>query len=235
MTSGLSAVGRTVRALFTTVGIVVGVAGIAHDASGQRVPARSGAPLSDRLDAMTRTTITRLADSLDLEELPGYALRDKAAEGVLKGATDARVLAAVVSLAERLRESRALLGRDALDDEHVAVASALYAGVPRAAIARLVVWKRERVAVMARRGATSRSPSLSMPLAILADLTTQHVPGELAIGSLEQLLDRGAGDADLVALRERVGRDIRRGERPQDAFNANVQLTHAALERRRPQ
>ena len=185
--------------------------------AAQSPPPRTGAALPERLAPATRATIERLADSLASERLPAYALRDKAAEGALKGADDARILQAVSSLAGRLRESRGLLGGAARDDELIASASALYAGVPSRGIARLVDAQR-------RRG-TSGSASLGVPLMVLAELASSRVPPDLAIASVDALLAKGARDVDFGAFRLSVERDIRQGRSPKDAVSTGMQST----------
>ena len=177
---------------------------------------RAGAVLPERLSPATRTSIERLADSLAREGLPSYALRDKAAEGVLKGADDARILLAVASLAARLRESRALLGSTARDDELIASSSALYAGVPSNGIAKLI-------SAQQRRG--SAGTSLSVPLTVLAELASARVPADVALASVDALLARGARDADFGAFRLSVERDIRSGRSPKDAVSTGMQST----------
>lgn len=175
---------------------------------------RTGAPLPDKLSAATRASIQRLVDSLTAERLPAFALRDKAAEGVLKGADDARVMVAVQSLAQRLRESRTVLGVAAGEEELLAGASALYAGVPGSGIARLASSQRKRSAT-----------SLSVPLTVLAELASSRVPSDVALASVEQLLSRGARDVDFGAFRLSVERDIRQGRAPRDAATTGVQST----------
>jgi hypothetical protein len=178
---------------------------------------RAGAPLPDKLSPTTRAAIERLADSLAREGLPSYPLRDKAAEGALKGADDARILLAVSSLATRLRESRALLGNTARDDELIAASSALYAGVPSAGIARLVAAQQRR--------SGSTTVSLSIPLTVLAELASSRVPSDVALSSVDALLARGARDADFGAFRLSVERDIRSGRSPRDAVSTSMQST----------
>ena len=186
---------------------------------------RAGALLPDRLAPATRVTIERLADSLSSERLPAYALRDKAAEGALKGADDGRILQAVTSLAARLRESRGLLGAGARDDELIASASALYAGVPNRGIARLADAQRQRNARGNARGSSGTYGSLSVPLMVLAELASSRVPSDLALASVDALLARGARDVDFGAFRLSVERDIRQGRSPKDAVSTGMQST----------
>ncbi|HYW30478.1 MAG TPA: hypothetical protein VE869_03145 [Gemmatimonas sp.] len=140
------------------------------------------------------------------------------AEGVLKGADDARILLAVRSLATRLRESRGLLGAGADDEELVASASALYAGVPAKGIARLAAAQRQRMSDAA-------ATSLSMPLTVLAELASARVPSEVALSSVDALLARGARDVDFRAFSGAVARDLRTGRAPHDAVSTSVQST----------
>lgn len=175
-----------------------------------------GAALPERLSPATRATIERLADSLEAERLPAHALRDKAAEGALKGADDARILAAVQSLASRLRESRALLGASARADELIASASALYAGVPGRGIASLAAAGRKRGVAPG---------GLGVPLTVLAELASARVPSDVALQSVETLLSRGARDVDFAVFRRGVDRDLRQGRAPRDAVSTSMQST----------
>lgn len=184
--------------------------------------ARSSPPaLPERLAAATRASIERLCDSLDLEQLPSSALRNRAAEGVLKGADDTRILTVVRLLAARLRQSRALLGVQARDDELLACASALYTGVEPSAITRLA---------RAQRTQTG-STSLTIPLTVVAELASQRVPMDVAVSSVEALLVRGAKDADLSAFRGAIERDIKRGSEPRDAVSSGMRATISGLNR----
>jgi hypothetical protein len=190
--------------------------------AAQDRPARDTIPrLPDKLSAAARTTVQSLIDSLVVERLPASALVDKAAEGVLKGADDERILVAVRALAARLRTSRNILGSNASVDELQAAASALFAGTPGAAISRLAATRR------------ARNPSLplTVPLSVLAELSTQRVPADLALTSVDALLARGARESDLRAFRAEVDRDIRQGVSPREAAKAGVQRTLSGLDR----
>jgi hypothetical protein len=208
---------RTFRYLFRSLLALGALLCAAPRASAAQPPVerRAGAALPERLSPVTRALIERLADSLSREGLPSYALRDKAAEGVLKGADDARILLAVTSLAARLRESRALLGSTARDDELIASSSALYAGVPSNGIAKLIAAQQRR----------SAGTSLSVPLTVLAELASARVPADVALASVDALLARGARDADFGAFRLSVERDIRSGRSPKDAVSTGMQST----------
>jgi hypothetical protein len=177
---------------------------VAHAQPGARAPA-----LPDRLHADTRTAIERLADSLRAAGVPAEPLYDKAAEGVLKGADDARIVRAVRSLAGELRAARAALGPAAADAEILAGASALHAGVPDESLRRLTRARRAR-------------GGLAVPLTVLADLVTRRVPPDVAAASVEALIDRGATDEAFAALRIEVQRDILSGLAPAAAATART-------------
>jgi hypothetical protein len=194
----------------------------AQSSSSAQVPSPRGAPLPERLTASTRAAIRALADSLSTERLPSYALLDKAAEGALKGADDARILAAVRALAQRVRSARALLDAEATDDELLAAAGALYAGVPSSTISRLAATHR------ARRTSTE---SLTVPLGVVGELATARVPADVALKAVDQLLSRGAADTDFRQFRATVDRSIRDGRTPRDATTDGVQRTLRGLDR----
>lgn len=163
-----------------------------------------GVRLPDRLSAETRLAVERLADSLRSAGVPWEPLYAKSAEGVLKGADDARILRAVRSLASELTGAHAVLGSSATAAEIVAGASALHAGVPPSDLRRLA---------QTRRGRPGESP-LAVPLTVLADLVARRVPADVATASVEALLSRGAPDDQFSALRADVQRDILSGASP---------------------
>ena len=184
--------------------------------------AQSRADLPARLQPASRAAIVRLADSLATERLPIAPIYDKAAEGALKGADDRRIVAAVRGLAQRLRESRTLLGQSATDAELSACASALYAGVDAA---------RVRAVVDARNEHASRR-TLEVSFVVLANLVSDGVPASVAAESVTALIASGAGDEDLGAFRRSVARDIEGGSSPVDAASAVTRLTLRTIELR---
>jgi hypothetical protein len=179
------------------------------------------------LSATSQASIRALVDSLRSERLPASALIDKAAEGALKGADDRRIIDAVRALAQRLRTSRTLLGATASDDELLASASAIFAGVPDASIARLARAHRTRHERDVRDG----RGSLSAALSIVAELASASVPPDLALSSVDALLTRGARDTDLSAFRNAVDRELRGGVAPREATNTGLQRTLRELGR----
>ena len=164
------------------------------------------ADLPPQLAQATRQAIERLADSVRAARLPSDPIYAKAAEGVLKGAEDARILAAVHRLARALGDARRALGDDADEAELVAGASALQSGVPAAMLRRL-------------REAQRPSPrgSLATPLIVLADLVTRRVPPGVAAAAIDSLVARSAPSEDFATLRAAVERDIGAGRAPDAA------------------
>lgn len=196
---------------------------VAGTASAQDAAQRIAIP--ERLAPATRAAIGQLMDSLDSEALPSRALRDKAAEGVLKGADDARVLTAVRALAQRLRRASQALGHEADDDALLAASGALYVGVSPDGITRVAAAHRRN----GDRG------SLSVPLTVLSELVLAQVPVDVAIASLDTLLARGAADDDLRAFRSGLERDIRGGRAPRVAAEAGVRQVLQGVGRQKPQ
>ena len=163
--------------------------------------------LPERLQPATRAEVARLADSLRAAGLPWEPLYAKSAEGVLKGADDARILRAVRSLARELSAARSALGPSATSAEIVAGASALHAGVPSGDLRRLA----------SSRALRSGASPLAVPLTVLADLVARRVPPGVATASVEALLSRGAPDEQFAVLRADVQRDILSGATPEAA------------------
>ena len=153
--------------------------------------------LAGRLDERTRAEVAALVDSARGAGLPADPLVNKALEGASKGADGARIVAAVRARAGGLARSRALLGDGATEPELVAGAAALRAGAPPAFVERL---RRDYPRV-----------ALVVPLAVMADLVARGVPADTAAQSVLALVRAGVREAELVAFRQSVERDIALG------------------------
>ncbi|MEP6492207.1 MAG: hypothetical protein ABJF01_05995 [bacterium] len=192
---------------------------VAH-ADGQL---RGASEVPARLGPDARAAIQRLIDSARVAGLPTAPLADKAAEGVLKGADDRRVLSAVQTLLHQLIDARDILGRT--DDVSLlgATASALQAGVPVAELRRLAA---------ASRGSMSAADSraLAGALVTLVDLVAKRVPPAAASASIEELLRRHATEEQFVVLRGEVERDILGGQSPEAALAARTRAQVKALD-----
>jgi hypothetical protein len=153
--------------------------------------------LAGRLDERTRAAVAALADSARLLGLPADPLVNKALEGASKGADGARIVAAVRALSADLARARGALGPAATDLELVAGAAALRAGASPSILSRL-------------RADYPRA-GLAVPLAVMADLVARGVPSDTATRSVVALVRAGAREAELVAFRQGVERDIALG------------------------
>ena len=153
--------------------------------------------LGGRLDERTRAAVAALVDSARAAGLPGTPLVNKALEGASKGAEGARITAAVRALAGDLARARAALGEASTEAELVAGAAALRAGASPAFLGRL-------------RGDYPAAPVV-VPLAVMADLVSRGVPADTAGRAVLALARAGVRDAQLVAFRQSVERDIALG------------------------
>ena len=154
--------------------------------------------LAGRLDERTRAEVAALVDSARGAGLPGGPARQQGARGREQGRR---------RRAHRRRGARARGGpgagprgprrRTATEPELVAGAAALRAGAPPAFVERL-------------RRDYPREP-LVVPLAVMADLVARGVPADTAAQSVLALVRAGVREAELVAFRQSVERDIALG------------------------
>lgn len=173
-----------------------------------RALAAQDARLDSRLDAPTRDAVVRIIDSARTAGSPGEPLVQKALEGASKHAGDARILAAVRMLARDLGDARAALGASSSDAEVIAGASALHAGIAPAALMRM--------------RASRAQGSLTVALAVLADLVARGVPGDTATSVISALTVAGAPDAELLRFRQGVEADIAQGAAPAAALGGRA-------------
>lgn len=153
-----------------------------------------------RLDSATRAALVPTLDSARADALPMEPLIEKALEGASKRAAGARIVTAVRTLRTDLAAARAALGAGSSEQEIVAGVSALRAGAHPASLQQLRTDRPGR--------------SLTVPLAVLADLVSRGVPVDTAISVVATLERGGAADQDFVALRRNVERDVRAGALP---------------------
>jgi hypothetical protein len=140
-----------------------------------------------------------IIDSARAAGLPTEPLVDKALEGAAKRASSDRIVAAVRMLAARLGEARVLLGPRSGADELTAAASALRAGVSPQVIAQL---RADRPAGWEGQG----GQSLTIPLAVMAELVARGATPDSASARVLALTRRGVADAQLASVpREATG------------------------------
>jgi hypothetical protein len=156
--------------------------------------------IAARLDPATAAEVGAILASARGSGLPVEPLVDRALEGASKGASGARIVAAVRSLAQDLAAARLALGAGAGEPEVTAGAGALRSGADPATLTRLRA---------ARQGEV-----LTVPIGVLADLIARGVPADVATGAVLALARSRASDAEFVALRRNVERDILAGAPP---------------------
>ena len=181
-------------------------------ASCMLAPAFAGAQqsLPETLSRDTRDSLFAIIRQSAAARVPTEPLFAKAAEGVLKRATDARILAAVRGLAQALAEARAQLPDSAAAGTIVAAASAIQAGVDRGVIARYAAVSK------------GSDADLAVAYVTLADLIASSIPMVAATESVERLLRTGAADTEFAAFRADIARDIQNGSRPEEALKARL-------------
>jgi len=187
-------------------------------------PIVSAGDIPAQLSPASRQVVARLGDSLRAAGLPDQPLYSKAAEGVFKCATEARIIAVVRTLARELGESRAALGASADGADLVAGAAALHVGATPAMLAQLRETHRAA-------GSGARS-SLATPLIALADLLTRRVPAPAAAAAIDSLVARRAPADDFAALRAAVERDIDAGRAPEASVMQRTQVLLRGLDAR---
>ena len=170
--------------------------------------------LAGRLDAGTRAAVEAVVDSARAEGLPADPLVTKALEGASKGAAAARIVTAVRRLAGELRAARTALGSASTAEELVAGAAALRAGAAASALQQV-------------RGVRPGA-MVAVHLAVLADLLADGVPADTAAAAVVALARATVRDADLVAFRQGVDRDISLGASPGAAATVRVNSTARA-------
>jgi hypothetical protein len=177
--------------------------------------------LPQRIGPDVRATLERLIDSARTAGLPTGPLADKAAEGVLKGADDQRILIAVRMLTRELGEARAILGTTTDPALLTAMASALHAGASPGELRRIA----------RPSGAIPDGHTLATALVTLVDLVAKRIPPLSATNAVNELLRRRATDDQFVVLRSEVEQDIRGGTEPEAALmkriRAHVELLEA--------
>jgi len=204
------------RALLAALIVVVSVSSGAQQTDVTGRPA----PLPSRLAPETRATLERLVDSVRAVGLPVNPLVDKAAEGVLKGADDRRIVAAVQSLVRELGSARSLLGSASNTALLTAVASALHAGVSAPDVRRLV----------ASSTGDADGHLLTTAIVTLVDLVAKRVPPTAAVSSLTELVSRRVPESQYLSLRSEVEQDILAGRAPDVAIADRTRAHVRALE-----
>ena len=188
-----------------------------------KLAAQGAEELPSRLGPAARAAIAALVDSARLSGLPVEPLVAKAQEGVLKGAEDSRIVAAVATISRHLSDARDALGADASPGTLVAGAGAIHAGLT----------PRQLRAMRDETRNSSTEGSLSQALIVAGDLVTRGVASGEATSSLLALIARRATDADLEMMRRLVEHDIQTGVLPRQAVVAQARAITQRLDQQR--
>jgi hypothetical protein len=164
--------------------------------------------LEGRLPDAARMQVNGILDAARAAGLPTEPLVDRALEGVAKDAPPNLIVSAVIRLREELSLARDAFGETASSAELTAGASALRAGASSEDLAQLRTLRPEE--------------PLTVATAVLADLVAAGVPVDTAITAVLALA-RDARDADYVAFRRNVERDIALGASPAAALGVRLQ------------
>jgi hypothetical protein len=180
------------------------------------LPAMAGAQearLVGRLPDAARASVDSLIESARDLGLPVEPLVDRALEGAAMGAAPGIIVGAIRRLHDELIVVWGAFGGAATTAELTAGVSALRAGATSQDLARL------------RRLRPGRP--LTVAAAVLADLAAAGVPADTAVGAV-MVLARDADDADYIAFRRNVQRDIEQGASPAAALAIRVRGALAA-------
>jgi len=163
--------------------------------------------LQGRVPESVRGAIDQMVSAARADGLPTEPLVDRALEGASKGAEAQRILDAVQRLDGELRIARDALGVVSSPTEIAAGASALRAGARAEDLARL-------------REIRGGQP-LTVAAAVLADLVAVGVPTDTAVAAV-LVLAAAADDAEYMAFRQNVERDIALGASPITALGVRL-------------
>ncbi len=171
-------------------------------------PANAQEPrLAGRLPEPARAQVDGILAAARAGGLPTEPLVDRALEGAAKGAPPALIVTAVTRLLDELMAVRGAFGQAASTAELTAGASALRAGATAKALGEL-------------RSRRAGRP-LTVAAAVLADLVATGVPADSAVGAVLALAS-DADDADYLAFRRNVQRDVALGASPAAALGVRL-------------
>ncbi|MBM4188558.1 MAG: hypothetical protein FJ206_14740 [Gemmatimonadetes bacterium] len=164
-------------------------------------------PRLGKLPEPARSELNTLVTAANQRGLPTEALVDRALEGLAKGASAQAIIAAVGRLRDELVVAHRALGPGATGPEVTAGANAIRAGASGDELTRLKTLRADR--------------SLVVAAGVFADLVASGVPADTAIGAV-MALAADVADADYLAFRRTIQRDIAVGVSPMAAIDVRL-------------
>ena len=171
------------------------------------------------LSRPARDTIERLVEVARAAGAPIEPLIAKAHEGVLKRASEERIIWAVRLLLQRQTDARSVIP-GATSAALATAVSALQAGISVETLRKLV-------------NSSVNNGDREIAFITVADLVASRVPPEAAAASVEQLLRRRAPLAEFENFRATVTRDIAAGQSPDAALLSRTQALVRTLDARK--
>lgn len=193
----------TISAVVLLVIMALLLMAAAPAAAQEREPRFAG-----RLADPARGRIEALVAAARNDGLPAEPLVDRALEGAAKGAPPELIVTAVTRLRNELATARSAFGPAAQVAELTAGASALRAGATAEDLGQLKTLRTGR--------------SMTVAAAVLADLVATGVPTDAAVGAVLALAS-AADDADYIAFRRNIQRDVALGASPAAALGVRLE------------
>jgi hypothetical protein len=171
--------------------------------------------LQTRLDPEARRLVVAIVDSARRDSLPVEPLIRRALEGASKGAVSGMIAKVVSGYAHDLRRARQALGPTSSNDEVVAAANALKAGVDIQQLERL------------RQLRAGHRYALSLD--VMTALVGQGVDPDVVAGSIVNLLLASATDEQIARFQQDVVRDMSFGTPGATAVTARGEVLEKQL------
>jgi hypothetical protein len=157
------------------------------------VPAAAAQASINRLDRESAAQIARVIDDAAAAGLPVELLRARVDEGITKGASGSRIVAAVRAYAASLGEARTALRGDTNLVDLDAAASALRVGASAGWIGRVRAFR--------------QTTDIATPLVVFVDLVKRGIPVDTVSAAVLAVVAAGSGNVQLQKLQSQVARE----------------------------
>lgn len=148
-------------------------------------------------DRETKEALGKIVADASARGLPTAPIVSKVQFALMVHAPSARIVATAQAVADRLDVARAAIAADTLSADIVNGEDALSFKIPKEILTRIHLAAPNR--------------SISVPLAVLAQLVASNVPAEQASSIVVRLMRQGATSGQLLALGNNVSSDVQRG------------------------